>query len=212
MNAVSGTPTHNTKTDPDILVNLDSNFLKQQITSNLIEGQVQLSPKAGAYFGYRFAHRVIADNFYNTQNAIYFPNTAQRGNCALANGVLPDGCTLNSDGSISYQTPNPTFGPPGVTDINYNSAVLGLWVRPSPRFSLNLDADITSADKTFTRVRPLQSQQFRIRAQYKAAAWLNLSGYFRGSYAQNPKATVNGGWRNQKSDGSSTLTSKAKIS
>ena len=212
INAVSGTPSHKSGSAPDILVNLDSNFLKQQITSNLIEAQVQISAKAGAYFGYRFAHRVIADNFYNTQNAIYFPNTAQRGNCALANGVLPDGCTLNSDGSVSYQAPIQAFGPPGVTDINYNSAVLGIWVKPSPKFSLNLDADITSADNTFTRVSPLQSQQFRIRAQYKAAAWLNLSGYFRGSYGQNPVATVNGIARNQNAGVSVSLTPSEKFS
>ena len=212
INAVSGTPTHKSGSAPDILVNLDSNFLKQQRTSNLIEAQVQITPKAGAYFGYRFEHRVIADNFSNGQNAIYFPNTAQRGNCALANGVLPDGCTQNSDGSVSYQAPIQAFGPPGVTDINYNSAVLGLWVKPSPKFSLNLDADITSADNTFTRVRPLQSQQFRIRAQYKAAAWLNLSGYFRGSYGQNPTATLNGVERNQNAGVSVSLTPSEKFS
>jgi hypothetical protein len=212
INAVSGTPTHKSGSAPDILVNLDSNFLKQQTTSNLIEGQVQITPKAGAYFGYRFEHRVIADNFYNTQNAIYFPNTAERGNCALANGALPAGCTLNSDGSVSYQSPIQALGPPGVTDINYSSAVLGLWVKPSPKFSLNLDADITSADNTFTRVSPLQSQQFRIRAQYKAAAWLNLSGYFRGSYGQNPMATVNGLERNQNAGVSVSLTPSEKFS
>jgi hypothetical protein len=210
--AVAGTPTHKSGSAPDILVNLDSNFLKQQITSNLIEGQVQLSPKAGVYFGYRFAHRVIADNFYNTQNGIYFPNTAERGNCALANGVLPAGCTANSDGSVSFQTPNPTFGPPGVTGINYNSAVLGFWVKPSPKFSLNLDADITSADNTFTRVSPLQSQQFRIRAQYKAAAWLHLAGYFNGLYGQNNVTTVNGVERNQNAGLSISLTPTEKFS
>jgi hypothetical protein len=99
-----------------------------------------------------------------------------------------------------------------VIDINYNSAVLGLWVKPSPKFSLNLDADITSADNTFTRVSPLQSQQFRIRAQYKAAAWLNLSGYFRGSYGQNPMTTVNGVERNQNAGVSVSLTPSEKFS
>jgi hypothetical protein len=48
INAVSGTPSHKSGSDPDILVNLDSNFLKQQTTSNLIEGQVQITPNAGA--------------------------------------------------------------------------------------------------------------------------------------------------------------------
>jgi hypothetical protein len=87
-----------------------------------------------------------------------------------------------------------------------------LWVKPSPKFSLNLDADITSADNTFTRVSPLQSQQFRIRAQYKAAAWLNLSGYFRSSYGQNPTATVNGVERNQNAGVSVSLTPSEKFS
>jgi hypothetical protein len=212
INAVSGTPTHNSKSDPDILVNLDSNFLKQQTTRNLIEAQVQVSPKAGAYFGYRFAHRVIADNFYNTQNAIYFPDTAERGNCALANGVLPAGCRLNSDGSVSFQAPIQAFGPPGVTDINYNSAVFGFWVKPSPKFSLNLDADIGSADNTFTRIGSRQSQQFRIRAQYKVAAWFNLSGHFHGSYGQNPETTVSGAQRNQNAGVSMSFTPTEKFS
>jgi len=212
INAVSGTPTHNSKSDPDILVNLDSNFLKQQTTSNLIEAQAQISPKAGAYFGYRFVHRVIADNFSNTQIAIYFPDTAERGNCALVNGALPAGCTLNSDGSVSFQAPIQAFGPPGVTDINYNSAVFGIWVKPSPKFSLNLDADIGSADNTFTRVSLRQWQQFRIRAQYKAASWLNLSGYFLGSYGQNPQTTVNGAQRNQNAGVSIALTPTEKLS
>src|SRR5262249_2973843 len=88
--AVPGIPTHASGSAPDILVNLDSNFLKQQIISNLLEGQLQISPKAGAYFGYRYTHRVIADNFFNTENAIYFPDNAARGNCALVNGLLPE--------------------------------------------------------------------------------------------------------------------------
>jgi hypothetical protein len=211
-NALAGTPTHNSKSDPDILVNLDSNFLKQQTTSNLIEAQVQISPKAGAYFGYRFEHRVIADNFYNTQNAVYFPGTAERGNCAPANGILPAGCVLNSDGSVSFQAPIQPFGPPGVTDINYNSAVLGFWAKPSPKFSLNVEADITSADNTFTRISPRQAQQFRVHAQYKVAAKLNLSGYFRGSYGQNPETTVNGAERNQNAGVSMSFTPTEKFS
>ena len=73
---------------------------------------MQISPKAGAYFGYDYTHRVIADNFYNTQNAVYFPNNAQRGNCALESGLLPDGCTQNADGSVSYQTPVPSSALP----------------------------------------------------------------------------------------------------
>ena len=190
--AVSGTPTHNSKSDPDILVNLDSNFLKQQITSNLIEGQVQVSPKVGAYFGYSFTHRVIADNFYNTENAIYFPNNAKRGNCALEDGILPAGCTVNADGSVSYQTPSPTFGPPSVTDINYNGAVFGLWLKPIQPLSINVDAEVGSGNNTFTPLGARNYQEVRARVRYRPSSRLNLTAYFQTTDGQNPIVNVNG--------------------
>src|SRR6516165_8088130 len=195
-NAISGTPSHKSNSAPDILVNLDSNFLKQQITSNLIEAQVQISPKAGAYFGYRYVHRVIADNFYNTQNAIYFPSTAARGNCALVAGVLPDGCTQNADGSISFVTPSPSFGPPGVTDIDSNTAVLGLWAKPTQKVFLNFDAEVGSADNTFTRLSPQEFQQVRARLRYQASPGTNLSLYFTTTNGQNNAVTINGDGHN----------------
>jgi hypothetical protein len=210
--AVPGTPTHNSKSDPDILVNLDSNFLKQQITSNLIEGQAQVSPKLGAYFGYRFTHRVIADNFFNTQSAIYFPSVAERGNCALTNGVLPIGCTLNADGSVSYQTPSPSFGPPGITDIDYNAGVLGLWLKPTPQITINFDAELGAANNTFTPLGARNYQEFRARLNYRAAAWLNLTVYFQTMDGQNPVATVNGSEHDRSTGFSLSLTPNEKFS
>lgn len=218
-NALPGTPTNNSKSDPDILVNLDSDFLKQQTTSNLIEGRVQISPKAGAYIGYRYEHRVIADNFFNTQSAIFFPSNAARGSCSLVDPNLPlsqtnlpGGCTLNGDGSISFQTPNPIFGAPGVTDINSNSAVVGLWAKPTQHLTLYLDADFGSADNTFTPLSARNYQQFRARAQYRAATWLNLSAYFQTTEGQNPVTNINGSQHNRNTGISASLTPSEKLS
>jgi hypothetical protein len=211
-NAVPGTPPHASGSAPDILVNLDSNFLKQKTISNLIEGQIQISPKAGAYFGYRYTRRVIADNFFNTQNAIYFPSNAARGNCALVGGVLPDGCTQNADGSISFVTPGATFQPATETDINANSGVLGLWWKPITHLTVNLDADLGSADNTFTRLSPRNYQQFRAKAQYRASAWLNFTGYFTTTDGQNPVANVNGAEHNRNAGFSLSLTPSEKLS
>jgi hypothetical protein len=198
-NGVPGTPNHKSGSAPDMLVNIDSNFLKQKIYNNLIEGQMELSSKAGAYFGYRYTHREIADNFLNIQNAIYFPNNAARGNCTLLDTTLPPtqsnlpgGCTLNGDGSISFQTPGASLGPPGETFIRSNSAVLGFWLRPTRNLNFNLDAELTSSDKTFTRVNPLQSQQVRFRMQYKPANWANLTFNASTLNGQNNVETVNG--------------------
>jgi hypothetical protein len=210
-NAVPGIPVSTSKSDPDILVNLDSNFLKEQITSNLIEGQAQISPKAGAYFGYRYEHRVIADNFYNDQSAIYFPPVAERGDCALVDGLLPAGCTLNSDGSVSYHTPSPQ-AMPGVTDINYNAAVLGLWLKPVPLLTINLDADLGSADNTFTPLSARNYQEFRARVQYRPTGLLNFSAYFQTTEGQNPAADINGSQHNRSTGISASLTPSEKFS
>jgi len=209
-NAVPGTPTHSTSSAPDILINFDSNFLKQQITSNLVEAQIQIAPKAGAYFGYRYTHRVIADDFFNTQDAIYFPNNALRGNCALSGGVLPAGCTQNPDGSVTFQTPSPTFSPASPSDFNYNSAVLGFWIKPTIKLTLNVDADITSADNTFTRIVPLQSQEVRFKARYKATNWASLTAYFLTTNGQNPVLTVNGSQHNWNAGFSASITPSDK--
>jgi hypothetical protein len=217
--AISGTPTHNSKSDPDILVNLDSNFLKQQTTSNLVEGRVQLSPKVGAYFGYRFAHRVIADNFYNTQSAIYFPGTAARGSCSLVDPNLPlsqtnlpGGCTLNGEGSISFQPPNPSYGLPGVTDINTNSGVFGLWAKPTQHLTINVEGDFGSSDNTFTPLGPRNYQQVRARVQYRVATWLNLSAYFQTMEGQNPAVNIGGSGHNRNSGISASLTPSERFS
>jgi len=211
-NAVPGTPLSTSKADPDVLVNVDSNFLKQQITNNLIEGQVHLSPKFGAYFGYRYTHRVLADNFSNAQSAIYYPPVATRGNCALSGGVLPTGCTQNSDGSVSFATPAASFGPPGVTNIDTNSAVLGLWLKPTQQLTFNLDADLGSANNTFTPLAPQNFEQVRARLQYRTTTWLNLSVYFLTSQGTNPASEVNGSQHNRNAGVSASFTPSQKLS
>ena len=214
VGATAGIPVNTSKSDPDILVNTDSNFLKQQTTSNLIEGQVHASEKMGAYFGYKYTHREIADNFYNTQSAVYFPGTARRGNCSLANGVLPAGCTQNADGSVSFQTPNPIVEPPGITDISYNGAVLGLWLKPSKRLSINLDGDIATADNTFT---PLESPElpwtFALFVSNTAPQLgYDFSSYFETTNGQNPASEVNGSQHNWSTGFSASVTPSEKLS
>ena len=94
-------PIHSASSGADILLNYDSNFLKQQDVTNMIQARVDISPKAAAYFGYKYRNRIIADNFLNSVSAIYYPTNAARGNCAfldptqpLIQANLPDGCLL----------------------------------------------------------------------------------------------------------------------
>jgi hypothetical protein len=190
-------PNHTTSSAADIAQNLDSNFLKQQDLSNTIQIRIRITSKGGAYFGYEYRARVIADNFFNTTGGIYFPNNAARGNCTLVDtglplsqGNLPPGCTLNVDGTISYSFPG-TFASPTETDINENHAIFGLWVRPSQKLRFNVDGDIMSANAAFTRLSPLTSQQVRFKANYKPSEKLNFNGNVGLWYGQNNVPGVN---------------------
>lgn len=172
----TGTPVHSTSSGPDVSTADNSNFLKQEWQTNLAQVEYQFTPKYGARIGFRYVHRVIADDFFSALDAIYFPNNAARGNCALVAGVLPAGCTQNADGSISFATPSPEEEPVGLTFINEYAGVFGAWAQPIPAWRISFDMDLASADNAFTRISPTHSQSYRVRTRYKAANWLNLSG------------------------------------
>jgi hypothetical protein len=172
---VAGTPVHSTSSGPDVALLLNSNFLKQDEKTNLSKLEYQFNPKFGARLGFRYRHRAIADNFYNTADEVFFPNNAARGACALTAGVLPAGCTQNSDGSITYVVPAAAPVPVGLTFINEYSGLFGLWFRPTANWKISFDTELMSADNASTRISPRQSQEYRLRTKYKVTDWLNLN-------------------------------------
>jgi len=174
----AGTPVHSTSSAADITIGLNSNFLKQDEKTNLAEVEYQFSPKFGARGGFRYRHRSIDDNFFSTTTAVYFPNNAARGSCAMVAGVLPTGCTANADGSITFVMPDPTSNP-GETLINEYAGVFGFWAQPTANWRISFDTDLMSADNTFTRISPRQSQEYRIRSRYRPVSWFSLDGSVR---------------------------------
>ena len=177
------TPVQNSSSSsPDISIILNSNFLKQDEKTNLAELEYQFTPRVGARLGFRYRHRAIADNFYSTTNEIFFPNNAARGDCSLVDstlplnqGNLPTGCTLNSDGSISFVTPPQTPGPIQPIYINEEAAVIGIWARPTDNLRFSFDADLMSADNAFTRISPRHSDEYRFRGMYKPIDWATVN-------------------------------------
>ena len=186
---IGGTPAHSTSSLTDISVNTNSNFLKQEIQTNLSELEYQFTPKYGARLGFRYLHRAIADNFFSDLVGIYFPNNAARGNCALVNPAmplsqanLPQGCTLNNESliatnnSISFATPSPAPSGVGLTLIDQYAGVFGFWAKPVPNWRISFDTELMSANNAFTRISPTHAQTYRVRSKYKVNNWLNLSG------------------------------------
>ena len=180
---------HSSGSGPDIAMTVNGNFLKRDEKMNLAEIEYQFSPKVGARTGFRYRHRAIDDDFFTSVAEVFFPGpapiNAARGDCALVNSAqplsqanLPTGCTLNSDGTISFATPNPTDNP-GEILINEYGGLFGFWAQPTSTFRISFDAELMSADNTFTRISPRQSQEYRVRIKYQPANWANLSGSIR---------------------------------
>jgi opacity protein-like surface antigen len=194
---------HTSGSPADLSIILDSNFLKQEERMNLAEVDYRFSQKLGARVGMRYRHRIIADNFYETLNEVFYPGPtaalAARGTCALVNPAnpvsqanLPAGCTLNSDSSISFLSV-PAFVPASdvVPPINEFSGLFGIWARPRQKLQISFDTELFSADGSFTRISPRQSQEYRVRAKYVLTSWLNLDGNALIWEARNNVANVN---------------------
>lgn len=182
----AGTVFHNSSSAADLAIAINSNFLKQDEKTNLSEVDYRFSDKLGARLGFRYRHRFIADNFFNTANDVFYPGPtaalAARGSCALVNpplsqANLPPGCTLNPDGSISFVS-NSGFAPASavVPPINEYSGLFGLWAKPLQNWKISFDMELMSADGSFTRISPTHSQEYRVRTKYNVTSWLNLNG------------------------------------
>jgi len=187
LGAVAGTVAHTTSSSADLSLVNDSRFLKQEEKTSLTEFDYRFSRKFGARIGFRYRNRYISDNFFEALNQIFYPGptaaTAARGACAVGTGLpvtqanLPAGCTLNADNSITLVS-NTGFAPAGaaVPPINEYSGLFGLWARPNQKWDIRFDTELFSADGTFTRISPKESQQYRLRTRYDVTSWLNLSG------------------------------------
>ena len=209
---------HNASSAADLSIILDSNFLKQEERMNLAEIDYHFSQKLGVRVGMRYRHRIIADNFYETLNEVFYPNSptspaaAERGACALVAGALPAGCTLNADNSVSFLSV-PTFTPASdvVPPINEFSGLFGIWVRPNSKLQVSFDTELFSADGSFTRISPRQSQEYRVRAKYNLTSWLNLNGNALIWEARNNVTNVNNFQHNRTYGVSAILQPNDKI-
>ena len=183
--APSGTPVHSTSSGPDLTLLQVSQFLKQDEKNNVAEFAYRFSPKFGARAGYRYRSRSIADATFATGTFVFFPNnqnsrtppapyntdpvTGASVTCPVTNNKADGSCTLVMPGQ----------GDTAETPIHEHAGLFGVWFRPSSRFRVSFDTELTSADASFTRISPRQSQEYRVRAKYQPAGWLNVNGSIR---------------------------------
>jgi len=179
----AGNPVHTASSGPDLSLLDVSQFLKQDEKTNLAELDYRFSSRLGVRGGFRYRDRLIADKTFASGTFVFFPtlqnsrippapyNTDANGNpltCPVANnfGGATGPCVLTMPGT----------GDSSETPIHEYAGVFGVWARPTTNWRISFDADLMSADNTFTRISPRQSQEYRVRSKYKVASWLNLNG------------------------------------
>jgi len=60
--------------------------------------------------------------------------------------------------------------------IHTYGGLFGANLQPTPQWHINLNADLSYADKAYTRVSPRQADKFTVRSTYKPKSWLTLAG------------------------------------
>jgi hypothetical protein len=177
----------------DVVNELVSQFLGQNLKSNIFELHYDFTSRISARLGYEYTSRAISD-FSATWDTgeIYFPGgpggtaanyyNAARGDCALVSGTLPTTCAVNSNGSIQEGTPTNLVPEAGndtarnFYDIHENLALLGITIRPTSTLRINADLEAGSNDNSFTRISPRELQDYKVHGTYTPKPWASVSG------------------------------------
>jgi len=180
-------PQHSASSAADAISGLATTFLGQNEKSNTLELEYDFTKRFTAHIGYLYRNETIAQySDTNDTEEIYYPGgataaaandyLAARGSCALAAGVLPAGCTLNADGSVTYMPPAATAPTRAITTINEDALLMGVVLRPVDALRITGDLEWGYNDAAYTRIDPRQVQSYKIHTDYKPRPWANLVG------------------------------------
>jgi hypothetical protein len=184
-------PNHTSSSSADFVNGFTNTFLGQNIRSNTIQFQYDITPRFTAQIGYMFTDRTIADftaTFLTAET--YFPGGvvnpkkppvdafAARGDCAN-----PAKCTETVDPTTG-QLISLTFSGAAagndtardLTGIIGHTALAGFTARPTDNLRITGDFEFGYNDYSFTRISPRQVQIYKVHANYKPRTWINLDG------------------------------------
>jgi hypothetical protein len=127
------------------------------------------SRRLSAYAGYRYGRREL--------RTAYLADTTSTP--TLAGGLL------GAPGAVSASA-----RPLATEKINQDTALLGIVIRPTDKWRVNVDAELMSADNGFTQITPRHEQRVRAGTVYKLNRWSSINGdvHFiesRNNWAQN---------------------------
>jgi opacity protein-like surface antigen len=170
-----------------LIVDNRNDFLGQKRTSNTFLLEYDFTKRITAHVGYRFERREITQRVDNVQIQTFYPGPtaalANRGACApaIAHPVNPDGtCTV----AVEVADAGEDF-----TQINGSTGLIGFAAR-TDKLRASGDVEFFSGDNVFFRITPRHSQDYRFRAGYKAADWINVGAAIRILEARNTSADI----------------------
>lgn len=190
-------PQHTASSAADVTNEIASTFLGQNLKSNTLEVEYDLTRRYTAHIGYLYTTRTISsmDAVFDV-GEFYFPGgaaataandfLAARGDCALVAGALPAGCTLVTTGAMagaivegSPTNPVPEAGNDtsrNLTGVREQALLLGFVARPVDALRITSDFEFGSNDQAYTRIDPRQLQSYKVHANYKPRPWANVDG------------------------------------
>jgi hypothetical protein len=170
-------PQHVAGSAADVIQDVRNDFLKQSWILNTFTLEYDFTKNITGHVGYRFGRREITQRIDNAQILTFFPGPtaalANRGACApaVAHPLNPDGtCTVEVDAADVGED---------FVQINGQTGIVGFAARVKDRFRLSADVEFYSADNAFFRISPRHSQDYRVRANYKATDWTTFGAAVR---------------------------------
>ena len=172
-------PQHNASSGADLTAGHTASFLKQDMKSNTLELQYDFSRKVSARVGYRYQHRTIFDSATDNQVLTFYPTLPNRGACAglpLDNGVCTT--TAETSGSDDYQ-------------IQGQSLLAGVSLRPFQELRLNFDTEQFYADHSFTRITFTRESRYRLAGNYTPRPWAVMGASLNAVNNSNDDPAIN---------------------
>lgn len=195
-------PQHTPDSPPDVLNALAETFLGQDQKENLLQFEYDFSRHAGARIGYRYGQQEIIQNSFERNAELFFPNFANRNDCAQAPIAASGTCSVTTLASLFGDVP-----------VHRHSALAGVWLRlmRADRLRLNFETEITSADRSYTRIDPRQSQLYKARAHYAPRSWMTFVTTLNWREHRNGAADVQGRGHDRSFSFSGTFTRSPRL-
>ena len=171
----------------DVIAGYATSFLGQNLKSNTFEVRYDFNKRLSAHIGYLYTNQTIAQySDTNDSELIYYPGGAgataatdfyaARGSCSPLTNPSFTGCTLNTDGSVTFAAPAAASPTRTLTTINEDALLLGVVARPIDALRITGDLEFGYNDNSYTRIDPRQVQSYKIHANYQPRPWANVEG------------------------------------